>query len=177
MIAVPALLGAWIGAQIAIDLDDRLFNRILAIVMLLVMVYLVIPRRTDDGDQTAKPGRALLTERLVSIIVFFFLGMYGGFIQAGIGFLILAALTWIKNYDLVTANAIKVFVVFFYTIVALGAFIIASKIHWQIGLTLAVGNSAGGWLGGQFAVLKGAKAIRWILIFAILSFSIRLFLM
>jgi len=174
-ITVPALFGAWIGARIAIDLDDRIFNRILAVIMLLLLVYIVWPKKTRRRDSAGDSRRSKMRESILSLVTFFFLGVYGGFIQAGIGFLILAALTWIKDYDLVTANAIKVFVVLFYTIVALTAFIAASKVNWQIGLTLAAGNSAGAWIGGQFAVLKGSNAVRWVLMASILAFSMRLF--
>jgi uncharacterized membrane protein YfcA len=173
-ITVPALCGAWIGARIAIDLDDRVFNRILAVIMLLVLVYIVWPKKTRPPEEAGDGSRSKLREPLLSLVAFFFLGIYGGFIQAGIGFLILAALTWIRGYDLVKANAIKVFVVLFYTLVALAAFIAASKVHWQFGLILAVGNSAGAWLGGRFAVLKGSRAVRWILVASVLVFSIRL---
>jgi uncharacterized membrane protein YfcA len=174
-ITAPALLGAWIGASIAIDLDDRIFNRILAVVMLLVLIHIAWPKKNRPLHEAGRSARLQVKERLLSLITFFFLGIYGGFIQAGIGFLILAALTWIKGYDLVKANAIKVFVVLCYTLVALVAFIAASKIHWQIGLTLAVGNSTGAWVGGRFAVLKGSNAVRWVLVGSILVFAIRLF--
>jgi uncharacterized membrane protein YfcA len=174
MVTAPALVGAWLGALLAIHTDDRVFNRILAIVMLLVMGHTLF--RSADARPHAERGtvRSKGRETALSIAAFFFLGIYGGFIQAGIGFLILAALTLIRNYDLVQANAVKVYVVFLYTLVALGAFIAAGKVDWTLGLVLAAGNSVGGWLGGYFAVLKGSKVIRWIVIVTVAVFSIRL---
>jgi uncharacterized membrane protein YfcA len=112
-ITIPALFGAWIGAQIAIDLDDRIFNRILAVILLLVLVYILCPKKTLQRGSAGDFRRSKIRVSLLSLVIFFFLGVYGGFIQAGIGFLILAALTWIKGYDLVTGNAVKVFVVLF----------------------------------------------------------------
>jgi uncharacterized membrane protein YfcA len=176
MVTVPALAGAWLGAEAAIHMDDRVFNKVLAAVMLLVMGYTFM---RPAGRPLAKgeiPAPRRKRETYLSLAAFFLLGIYGGFIQAGIGFLILAALTLVRRCDLVTANAIKVYVVFLYTIVALAAFIWAGKVNWPLGLVLAAGNSAGAWLGGYFAVLKGSRAIQWVLVAAVIVFSIRLFL-
>ena len=173
-VTIPALAGAWLGAQLAIGTDDRVFNRILAVVMLAVMGYTFLrPERPGSAPETGS-GSPSTRKRILSIVAFFFLGVYGGFIQAGIGFLILAALTLIRNYDLVKANAIKVYIVFLYTLVALATFLAAGKVDWTLGLVLAVGNSAGAWLGSYFAVLKGSSALRWILLAAVVVFSFRL---
>ncbi len=174
MVTAPALVGAWLGAQLAIRLDDQVFNRILAIVMLAVMGYTFFERNGNRAAAAAAGAERTRREIVLSVAAFFLLGIYGGFIQAGIGFLILAALSLIRNYDLVTANAVKVYVVFLYTIVAIVTFIAAGKVDWPLGLTLAVGNATGGWLGGYFAVLKGSNAIRWILLVAVIAFSIKL---
>ena len=97
----------------------------------------------------------------IAVLAFWALGYYGGFIHAGNGFLIIAALTIITGFDLVRANAIKVFAIFFYTIIALVAFIIkAAQVNWSLGLTLAVGNATGAWIGSHWAVDKGEKWIK-----------------
>jgi uncharacterized membrane protein YfcA len=177
MVTAPALVGAWLGAEFAIGLDDRIFNKVLASVMLLVMGCTFLrpePRRTPEQ---AALGRGQVRQTVFSIIAFFLLGIYAGFIQAGIGFLILAALTLIRHYDLVRANAVKVYVVFLFTLVALAAFVNAGKVNWPVGLVLAAGNSTGAWVGTWFAVLKGSAAIRWVLLVCVAAFSIRLLLM
>jgi uncharacterized membrane protein YfcA len=174
-VTVPALVGAWLGAQIAIELPDQVFNKVLGVIMLAVMAHTILSKSQEEPDGGVRPQNWYSRENILAAITFFFLGIYGGFIQAGIGFLILAALTAIKKMDLVKANAVKVFVVFFYTIVALAAFVIAGKVDWGLGLTLAVGNSVGAWYGSRFAVLKGAKWIRWVLAVAVLAFSVKLF--
>ena len=108
------------------------------------------------------------------MIVFFFIGIYGGFIQAGVGLLIITALRLLTGMDLVRTNAIKVFVIFFYTVVALGIFIHGDKVNWYLGPTLAVGNACGAWLGSHWAVEKGEKWIKVMLIIAVIAFAIRL---
>ena len=109
------------------------------------------------------------------MLVFFFIGVYGGFIQAGVGFIIIAALTLTNGFDLVRTNAIKVFVIFFYTIIALIVFVWNGNVNWYLGLTLAVGNATGAWIGSRWAVAKGDKWIRVVLVVTVLAFAIRLF--
>ena len=108
------------------------------------------------------------------MVVFFFIGIYGGFIQAGVGFIIMAALTVINGFDLALINAIKLFVVFFYTLTALGVFIKEKRVDWALGVTLAFGNATGAWIGSQWAVTKGDEWIKAVLIVTVVAFAIRL---
>jgi uncharacterized membrane protein YfcA len=68
-----------------------------------------------------------------------------------------------------------VFVIFFYTIIALIVFIMSGNVSWPLGLTLAVGNATGAWIGSHWAVDKGEKWIRVVLVVTVLAFAIRLF--
>jgi uncharacterized protein len=101
--------------------------------------------------------------RLTTVVVFFCIGIYGGAIQAGVGLVLLAALTR-AGFDLVTANNIKVLVTFAVTAVALPVFIIQGQVDWIPAFTLAVGFTAGGWVGAHVAVGGGEKLIRVVMI-------------
>ncbi len=169
MLGIPAVLGSVIGAHLAISLPDQVFNKILAIIMLVVLTLILwnpLKKRTMSLDDE---GKLTLKQKIAGIIVFFFVGIYGGFIQAGVGFMIIMALTLITGMSLVRINSIKVFVICFYMISSLLIFILNDQINWVLGFTLAVGNGIGGWLGSNFAVAKGDK---WIRIFLIISVTI-----
>ena len=171
LLAIPAVIGAAIGATIAVDIRDAVFNLILAAVMITMLVLTLInpterlKDRMESNDTRSK---------IISMVVFFFIGIYGGFIQAGVGLLVITALRLLTGIDLVRTNAIKVFVIFFYTVVALGIFIIKDKVNWYLGPTLAIGNACGAWLGSHWAVEKGDKWIKVVLIVAVVAFAIRL---
>ena len=109
-----------------------------------------------------------------SIIIFFFLGIYGGFIQAGIGFLIIAALTSVHGFNMSKTNSIKVFVILCYTAAAVIVFYLEDKIRWEYGLTLAIGNSVGAWVGSRWSVGKSDRLIRMILLVMVVALSIKL---
>jgi len=171
LLAIPAVIGAAIGATIAVDIRDAVFNLILAAVMITMLVLTLInpterlKDRMESNDTRSK---------IISMVVFFFIGIYGGFIQAGVGLLVITALRLLTGIDLVRTNAMKVFVIFFYTVVALGIFIIKDKVNWYLGPTLAIGNACGAGLGSDWAVEKGDKWIKVVLIVAVVAFAIRL---
>jgi uncharacterized membrane protein YfcA len=101
---------------------------------------------------------------LFQLVIFFFIGVYGGFIQAGVGIFLLAGLVLGVGYDLVRANAVKVGIVLFFTIFSIGVFISKGHVNWLIGLVLAIGNMLGAWFGARVAAEKGAVWVRRLLI-------------
>jgi len=164
MLAIPAVIGSIIGARMAILLPDLVFNRILALVMIL-MLGLILWNPTGKLSQT----RENLSQKrqITAIITFFFIGIYGGFIQAGVGFIIITALTLITGLSLVNINSIKVFVILIYMFSSLFVFIYSGNVNWLLGLILAVGNGFGAWLGSTVAVKKGDKWVKIVLVIAV----------
>ena len=106
--------------------------------------------------------------------IFFLIGIYGGFIQAGVGFFLLAGLVLGAGYDLVRANAVKVFIVLLYTPVALAFFIYNHQVNFAFGFILAAGSMLGAWVGAKVAVQWGAKFVRYVLLATVLIASIKL---
>lgn len=169
-VAIPAIIGAIIGSSIAVDIRDALFNRILAIVMLVVLSFTLFkPKIAKDLTESLQPRKVW-----TSIVVFFFLGIYGGFIQAGIGFLVIAALTNIHGFNMAKTNSIKVFVIFLYTIAALVVFFLNGKVRIEYGLVLAIGSATGGWIGSRWSVDRSDTLIRGILAVTVLALAIKL---
>jgi len=170
-LAVPAVVGALVGAKLSVDIGDALFQKVLAAVMLLVVGLILWnpTRRWQKGQAVLSPKR-----RLLAIVAFFFVGLYGGFIQAGVGFIIIAALVLITGLDLVHTNSHKVFVVGVYTLAALATFALSGKVNWGIGLVLGVGNGIGGWIGSQWAVVGGEKWIKVVLAVAVVAMAAKL---
>ena len=103
------------------------------------------------------------------------IGFYGGFIQAGVGFLFMAALYHLVKLDLVRVNMHKIFIIFVYTIPALFIFFLTQNVDLKFGLVLAVGNAFGAWWSAKVSVKKGERLIKTILVIAILIMSLKLF--
>ncbi len=170
-LGIAALFGSIIGAYIAVDIKGETFNRILAIIMIIVVLIIVFKPKINLED---------LEERLtgkylwIGMIAFFFFGIYGGFINAGIGFIILLFLHYVHRMNLVRANATKVAIVCIYTLAALAVFIYNDKIIWKVGLVLAIGNGAGAWVSSRVSVKKGDGFIKTFLVIMVIAMSIKL---
>ena len=168
----PALLGSYLGANLAINVDEMLFRRLLAMIMVGVLLFMVF----DPMKRFRSQERPMTPMRTVVLMVSFFgVGVYGGFVQAGVGFLIITALL-VHGLDLVRINAVKVLVIFAFTAVALGVFIVHGQVDYVLGLSLAVGNSLGGWIATHYAVKKGHDWIKRFVIVTVLVFALRLLL-
>ena len=170
-LSISAFAGAILGAMIAVDISGALFNRILSFILIIAVLFPILNRTIKKN---VSPERITSRYRVFGIIAFFFIGIYGGFIQAGVGFLIIAALSMINNLSLVRSNSIKVFVICVYNISALAVFIASGKIAWIPGLTMAVGNSAGAWIASRWSVKKGDKWVEIFLIVAVIIMAIKL---
>ena len=103
-------------------------------------------------------------------------GLYGGFIQAGVGFILMAILHRVVGLDLVRVNMHKVFIVGCYTVVALTVFAVRGDVWWLTGLILAAAMATGAWIGSAFAVKKGERAIRIVLYIALTAMAAKLLL-
>lgn len=173
MLILPALPGVVLGAITASHIGDQLFRRILSVVMLLVLGLILTrgkAKSSTPGTETPLTGR----RRLLIMLAFAGIGFYSGFIQAGVGFITIAALTSIAGLDLVTTNAHKVFVIGALTWIAVVVFIINGRIVWSLSLILAAGTATGGWLGSHIAVIGGEKWIRRFLTVAVIAMALKL---
>jgi len=170
-LGIAAFLGSIIGANIAVDVTGEVFNRILAIVMVAVVLIIVFgPKMSMVHLEERLTGKYLW----LGIIAFFFFGIYGGFINAGLGFIMMLFLHYVNRMSLVRSNATKVAVVFFYMLSALAVFAFNDKVNWKIGLILAIGNGSGAWLASRVSVTKGDGFIRTFLVVMVLVLAIKL---
>jgi uncharacterized membrane protein YfcA len=170
-LGIAAFFGALIGSRIAVEIDGLLFNKILAIIMIVVVVLMVFkPNYKADLVQARTTGRTLIW----SMVAFFFIGIYGGFINAGIGFIIMLFLNYVNKLDLVRVNATKVTLVLIYTTAALATFILSGHIDLKYGIALAVGNAAGAFFASRYAVKKGEGVIKTVMMVMVVAMSVKL---
>lgn len=170
-LAISASIGAVIGATAGVNIRGDMFNKILGVIMVLVVGYMVFSRKKTATE---------LIERITGkhlwwgIIAFFFVGLYGGFIQAGVGFIMLLFLSGINHFSLVKSNAIKVFVALIFNGIALFIFAYHDQVFWKYGLILSIGNASGAWLASRWSVKKGDGMIKKFLIVMVLAMAIKL---
>ncbi|MCB0113660.1 MAG: sulfite exporter TauE/SafE family protein [Caldilineaceae bacterium] len=170
-LTVPAMLGSVLGAWVATILDKEAMNIAIGAMLLIVLVTILFdPKKWLRVQSEVKPGRP----STLTLLIFFAIGVYGGFIQAGVGVFILTAMVLGTGYTLVHANAIKLMVVLALTVVALVVFMLSPlQIDWGIGAVMAVGQSIGAWLAAKFAV-SNPNANIWVrrLLIVVVVYSI-----
>ena len=173
-LSLCALPGALIGAYFGTKLQGLWFNRVLAGVMITVMVLMSVKKHKPGSVTTTGPPeqKRLITAHILMAVA----GFYGGFIQAGVGFILMAILHRVLGLDLVRVNMHKVFIVGTYTIFALAVFAVRGNVAPMPGISLAAGNAAGGWIGAHIAVKKGERLIRIIFNTALIILAIKLLL-
>lgn len=170
-LAIPAMLGSFFGAFVSIRLDDGQFRTILGFILL----FLIGPILAEPHlNAKAAAWKQKTTTGWTLWIVFFFLGIYGGLIQIGVGIFVLVALSTLAGLDLVLANGVKVEIILCLTSLALLFFIADGKVAWDLGLILSASNAAGAWLGARWGVRKGAFWIRVVLTGTVIVMALQL---
>ena len=170
-LGISGAIGAFFGARISMDIPEDIFNKIIALIMVMVVLTIVLQKKKGANGLAE---RMALKHKAAGVITFFFIGIYGGFIQAGAGFLIMAALVGINHFSLVKTNSAKVLIVLVYTLSSLVVFIYAGIIHWGYAIILALGSAIGGWIASRWSVDKGDVWIKRLLVVMVIALAIKL---
>jgi len=163
-LAIPATIGAILGAYVAVDVNTRVIEIAMATSMVIMLFFLFYK---PDKWLKENPGLLSGPVRWWQLIIFFMVGFYGGFIQVGVGYFLLMALVLGTGYDLVKANAVKNLIVFFYAIFALLVFMIDGKVNYLYGIILSVGSMIGALVASYLAVKKGGGFIRAVILLSV----------
>ncbi len=168
---VSALVGSLIGAQIAVDIKGETFNKVLSFVMIAVVLIIVFKPKLKTKELIERTtGKHLW----ISCLAFFIFGIYGGFINAGLGFILILFMHYFNRLSLVKSNATKAVIIIIYMSAALIVFILNDKVDWKMGLVMAIGTSLGGWFGSRFSVKKGDGFIKMFLVVVVSFMAIKL---
>ncbi|MCW8984922.1 MAG: sulfite exporter TauE/SafE family protein [Thermoanaerobaculales bacterium] len=169
-LALCTVPGAIAGAFAAVVVDPVVFKRILGVVLVAAVILILRKSPSPAGDDGGVSHPILAHLAMVGV------GFWGGFLQAGVGFLIMPILYQLLRLDLIRVNMHKVFIVGIYTIPALFVFALEGKVWWLGGLALAVGNAFGAWLATRVTVTHGERAIRVVFTAAVIAMGVKLIL-
>lgn len=167
---IPAVVGSVVGAVIAVDINEEIMKKTIGGLLLFMFFFILWKPSRWLRKQQEKPSLPYYLQG----IIFFLVGVYGGFIQAGVGFFLLSGLVLGAGYDLVRANAVKVLIILSYTAFALAVFILNKQVNYSYGLILAAGNMMGAFAGARVAVKWGADFVRYLLLLTIIVAAVKL---
>lgn len=166
-LALCTLPGAVLGAIAAVEISPVWFKRLLALVMVGALVEVLRPK-PKGGAGGGKVRKLPAYLGMVAV------GFYGGFIQAGVGFILMALLHGLLRLDLVRVNMHKVFIVGVYMVPSLAVFAVTGQVEWLAGCVLALGNATGGWLGAHVSVKGGERVIKIVFAVAVVAMAVKL---
>lgn len=168
-LAACACVGAFFGANAGVRLEGVWFERTLALIMLGILVIMLTGAGQKPASATGRPRNLVLGHVLMVGA-----GFWGGFIQIGVGLIMMPIMNRVMGLDLVRVNMHKVFIALMFSFVALAVFAAQVEIEWTLGLALAGGYALGGWLGAHAAVEKGAALIKRVFYLALAAMAIKL---
>ncbi|WP_427977946.1 sulfite exporter TauE/SafE family protein [Agarivorans sp.] len=157
----PTLIGGLLGAIVASYAAAWLVKYLLLGAMLAMaslMLFKPSVVAPDLGTQAKTVAESSSAKWSLMLA-----GFYGGFVQAGVGFILLAALAGSLRYDLVRANALKLVCTLAFTSVALVVFIARGQVVWLPALVLSLGYIAGAHYAVKFAIQAEASTLKWFL--------------
>lgn len=154
LLSIPVILGNIAGSFVASYINEWIFKICFGVILLVIMIYLVLDTRIK-----LKAGNNVDIKPL-HYLWFFLIGFYGGYIYIGIGYLILAVALWVMRIDLVTANAIKGFVILLATPFSLAVFMIMGNVDYKFGLIHGLGNMIGSFLASRYMADWGKNFIK-----------------
>ncbi|CAG20591.1 sulfite exporter TauE/SafE family protein [Photobacterium profundum] len=160
-ILIPSVIGGLIGAAAAAYMPTEYIKPVLLGTMLIMAAVMLV----KPSFIAPEPGTLVnkVRDTPSSWWGLGIAGFYGGFIQAGVGFVLIAALAGTLRYDLVRANALKMLCTLVFTVVALGLFIAEGLVMWVPGLILAFGTMFGAHIAVNMAIKAQPATLKWFL--------------
>lgn len=168
-IIIPLLIGALFGGLVASYAPQYLLKYLLLGAMLTVATIILIRPNVIAPPPGTIPH--LIADKPQAWWWLLLAGFYGGFVQAGVGFILITTFAGVLRYDLVSSNALKVLSTIFFTGVALVIFIANDQVRWLPGLILAVGTMIGAYIGVKMALKISQQSLKWFLFVMTLAAS------
>lgn len=169
----PTLSGSLIGSVLASFLPVALLKPLLLGTMMAMALLMILKPAVMAPPAGVAPFA--LADRPAGWAALFGAGLYGGFIQGGVGFLLLAGLVGVLRYPLVQANALKLVCTGVFGVVALAVFAARGQVLWLPGLVIAAGTLVGVRLSVDFAVKARHETLRVLLLAAVIGVCVASF--
>jgi len=160
--------GAVAGAIVVQLIETRLLGLIIPVLLVAAALYVLLSPRMSDEDaqhRVTSKGYAPIGGAI---------GFYDGFFGPGTGTFFTTTLVALRGYGLTKATALTKLFNFTSNVASVLLFAFGGKMLWLLGLCMAAGAMAGGWIGSHTALKFGARLIRPLLVVISLGLTARL---
>lgn len=159
-LVVPSIIGGIAGAILLQRTPPGVFARLVPFLVLfatlLFMAQGAVQHWLQLHEQEHTRGQWLVWATLFQFAV----AVYGGYFGAGIGILMLAALSLLGLTDIHQMNGLKNLFAVCINVVAAVYFMAAGLVEWPVAAVMAMGAIAGGYGGAGLARRMGPRAVR-----------------
>lgn len=166
-----AWLGSTLGANLAHYLPKRWFTPLVLVVLLVVGTYTV--RRPQLGMHHALRHEGW-SHHLRLAAIGGGIGLYDGMIGPGTGTFFVIALVSVLGYGFLEATTLTKLANLTTNLAALSVFALSGNIWWRLGLTMALANVTGGFLGARMAVRHGNAFVRKVFLVVVAALAVKL---
>lgn len=174
-LAGPGLLGSVLGAYIAVYLNPAVFRPLFGVMLLLAVLPVLFRPKIFDNQAQDKDATEQTKPKPLLLVGFFFVGVYSGFLQSGVGVWSLLLLLLLSDFQVNHANAVKSQLLLLTTISASLLFLWFNQVVLLVALVLAVGNAGGSWLATRLVKDRKVPWLRWLILGGALAASLKLF--
>lgn len=170
---IPAsLVGAAIGAFLLLHLPEKVFTRIVPVLLVLALILVIAGPRIQAfaRARSVAAGRAadhVSGGRLAALVLgTFAVGIYGGYFTAAQGILLIGVMGALLPEDVQRMNAAKNLLALLVNIVAAVAYTLVAfdRISWTAAGLIAVGSLIGGWVGARYGRRLSPGALRAVIV-------------
>lgn len=169
--AAASLLGASVGANIALLISDSVFRILMLFILPLTALYVQRKKNLFSSE-----GRKMLTFKhtvILSSFIALVIGMYDGFYGPGTGTFLILLLTRFAHMELHQANGITKVINLASNIASLVVYLLNAQVLLPLGLTAGAFSILGNYLGSRCFTSKGSAIARPVILLVLCVFFVR----
>jgi uncharacterized membrane protein YfcA len=165
LLIVPSVIGGGVGSLLLILLPEKVFDDLVPwLILIAATLFLVQPAVVKLLPARAEHAPAH-SKTVVGVVVFqFAVAVYGGYFGAGMGILMLSALSFMDYANIHEINAVKSVLAGCINAVAVMIFIATDRVAWRYALPMTVAAVLGGYLGALLGRRLPVRVVRWFVI-------------
>ncbi|REJ04126.1 sulfite exporter TauE/SafE family protein [Microbacterium bovistercoris] len=170
VLGVLTAVGALIGSALLLLGSEGTFRAVVPWLILGSTVLMAVQPAISKALARRAAGPERLTWAGVGELG---VGIYGGYFNAGLGFMMLGVMGMTLNDGIQRLNALKSVMSAVASLVSLVFFVIFAEVAWPAAIIMAISGLVGGWIGARVGRRIPPAPLRW----SIVAFGLILFLM
>jgi len=179
-----ASVGAYLGANLAIDIDEELFKYFVITFMIIIFFFVIFRfekinhiAKNKIVKKTIQPFQVTKVSKLISLTaVSLLLGIYGGFYGAGRGLFLLMSFFFISQKEIIKIAANTKVIDLMLSFSSVFVFVSANGdlINLKYLIPLSIGALFGEYLGVDLAEKFGLKYLKYLIYLVALAVIVKL---